>query len=129
MGTDFLGEICGCGLLQATSSLGRVFSRLAEFALVSGGQAIWMSGTGPTAAKWATLDTIFFTVGGFSGSNRKGLWEQLVSSAEAHLRVANIAGQGHNNVVAPDKILAQAELITGPAIDRPPAPPPRVRAG
>jgi hypothetical protein len=71
-----------------------------------------------------TLDGVFFTDGGFVGPNRKGLWEQIVFSAEAHLRLTKIEREGHDNGVAPQKILAEIETVTGPATDRPPAPPP-----
>ena len=70
-----------------------------------------------------TLDGVFFDDGGFVGPNHKGLWEQTVLNAEAHLRLAKLARQGHDNGVAPPKILAEIETVTGPANDFPPAPP------
>lgn len=81
---------------------------------------------GPMQEVTLTLDGVFFTDGGFAGPNRNGLWEQIVSNAEAHVRLAKIAREGHDNGVAPEKILAEIETVTGPATDRPPVPrPPR----
>jgi hypothetical protein len=79
---------------------------------------------GPMEKVTLTLDGVFFTDGGFAGPNRKGLWEQVVYSAEAHIKVANIARQGHEDGVPPEKILARIEAITGSASDRPPIPRP-----
>jgi hypothetical protein len=94
---------------------------------------IWMGGVGgasggrrrfrgPMKTVTLTLDGVFFDDGGFVGPNQKGLWEQIVFSAEAHLRLAKLAREGHDNGVAPRKILAGIENITGPATDFPPAP-------
>lgn len=79
---------------------------------------------GPMKKVTLTLDGVFFDDGGFVGPNQKGLWEQIVFSAEAHLRLTTIARHGHDSGVAPQKILAEIETVTGPAADRPPAPPP-----
>jgi hypothetical protein len=76
-----------------------------------------------------TLDGVFFTDGGFVGPNQKGLWEQVVYSAEAHRQLAKIARQGRDNGIAPERILAEVEGVTGPAADRPPIPRPPRGAG
>jgi hypothetical protein len=76
---------------------------------------------GPMKEVTLTLDGVFFADGGFAGPNRNGLWEQVVSSAEAHVRLARIARQGHGNGIAPQQILAGIESVTGPAPDRPAA--------
>ena len=89
-----------------------------------GGRAGGGRRRGPMEKVTVTLDGIFFTDGGFAGPNRKGLWEQVVYSAEAHIKVVSIARQGHENGVPPEKILARIEAITGSASDRAPIPPP-----
>jgi hypothetical protein len=93
---------------------------------IAGGRGGGNRSRGPMKEVTLTLDGVFFTDGGFAGPNRKGLWEQIVSSAEAHLRLAKIAREGHDSGVAAGKILAEIETVTGPAADRPPIPiPPR----
>jgi hypothetical protein len=77
---------------------------------------------GPLAKVTLTLDGVFFDDGGFAGPNQKGLWEQVVASAEAHLRLSRIARQGHDNGATPQKILAEIESVSGPATDHPPQP-------
>jgi hypothetical protein len=79
---------------------------------------------GPLEKVTLTLDGVFFDDGGFVGPNQKGLWEQVVLSAEAHLRLARIAREGHDAGDTPQKILAEIEGVTGPATERPPVPPP-----
>lgn len=91
---------------------------------VAGGRGGGNRSRGPMKNVTLTLDGVFFTDGSFAGPNQKGLWEQVVSSAEAHLRVAKMARQGHDAGTAPDKILAEIEAVTGPAPDRPPIPVP-----
>jgi hypothetical protein len=73
------------------------------------------------------LDGVFFDDGGFVGPNQKGLWEQVVLSAEAHLQLARIAREGHDGGATPQRILAQIESVTGPATEHPPMPPPSSR--
>jgi hypothetical protein len=90
----------------------------------AGGRAGGSRRRGPFAKITLTLDGVFFSYGGFAGPNRKGLWEQVVSRAEAHLQVSNTARQNHDKGVAADRILAQIETITGPASDRLLIPPP-----
>jgi hypothetical protein len=77
---------------------------------------------GPLRKVTLTLDGVFFDDGGFAGRNQKGLWEQIVQSAEAHLRVAAMARQAHDDGEIPQKILAAIETVTGPATDHPPPP-------
>jgi hypothetical protein len=91
---------------------------------IVGGRAGGRRSHGPMKKITLTLDGVFFDDGGFIGPNRKGLWEQVVFGAEAHLRLAKIARQEHNNGTPPQKILAMIENVTGPATDRPPVPPP-----
>ena len=79
---------------------------------------------GPLANVTLTLDGVFFDDGGFVGPNQKGLWEQVVVSAESHLRLSRIAREGHDKGATPQKILAEIESVTGPATDHPPVPPP-----
>ncbi len=79
---------------------------------------------GPMKEVTLTLDGVFFTDGGFIGPNRKGSWEQIVSSAKAHLRLAQIAREGHDHGDAPQKILSEIGAVTGRAGDRPPMPSP-----
>lgn len=89
---------------------------------VMGGRGGGNSSRGPMKEVTLTLDGVFFADGGFVGPNRKALWEQIVFSAEAHLRLTKIAREGHDNGVAPREILAEIETVTGPAADRPPIP-------
>ncbi len=79
---------------------------------------------GPLQKVTLTLDGVFFDDGGFARPNQKGLWEQIVMSADAHLRVAAMARQAHDDGENPEKILAAIEAVTGPATDQPPPPPP-----
>ena len=72
---------------------------------------------GPMKEVTLTLDGVFFDDGGFVGPNRNGLWEQIVLSAEAHLRVAAMAREGLDRGVAAREILAEIESVTGPARD------------
>ncbi|GEM_PF-3479837 len=67
-----------------------------------------------------TLDGVFFTDGGFAGPNRRGLWDQVVGSAEAHLEAAEIARRGRRQDLTPERIFAEIERALGPAGDRPP---------
>ena len=69
-----------------------------------------------------TIDGVFFTDGSFAGSNQYQLWEQVTTTANAHLEVAKIAKQGHFDGRPPAQILADIEKLTGPFSDRPPAP-------
>jgi hypothetical protein len=70
-----------------------------------------------------TLDGVFFTDGGFAGSNQYGLWDQVVARAQVQLQVARIARSGHNAGSAVEQIFADIEKRIGPAGNRPPAPP------
>jgi hypothetical protein len=79
---------------------------------------------GPLAKVTLTLDGVFFDDGGFVGLNQKGLWEQVVVSAESHLQLSRIAREGHDKGATPQKILTEIESVTGPATDHPPPPPP-----
>ena len=93
---------------------------------VAGGRSGGNRSRGPMKEVTLTLDGVFFTDGGFAGPNQKGLWERVVSSAEAHVRVLKIARQEHDGGTAAAQILAAIESVTGPAPDRPPIPvPPR----
>lgn len=80
---------------------------------------------GPMASVTLTLDGVFFDDGGFVGPNTRGLWDQVVSSAEAHTQIAKIARQGHNAGITPAKILADVEAVTGPGASHMTPPPPR----
>ena len=75
---------------------------------------------GPVDRITLTLDGVFFADGGFAGPNRKGLWEQIVHSADTHMQVANIARQQHSDGVSPERILADIESVTGPSGDHAP---------
>jgi len=76
--------------------------------------------TGPLKTVTLTLDGVFFADGGFAGPNRQGLWEEVVSSAEAHLEVAGIARQGHADDATPRQVFACITELTGPMSDHPP---------
>jgi hypothetical protein len=89
-----------------------------------GGRAGRNRSRGPMKEVTLTLDGVFFDDGGFLGPNRKGLWEQTVRKAEAHLRLAAIARKGHDNGVAPREILAEIETTTGGPVPDVPSPPP-----
>ena len=70
-----------------------------------------------------TLDGVFFfDDGGFAGPNQKGLWEQVVVSAESHIRLSRRQVKDHDKGATPQKILAEIESVTGPATDNPPPP-------
>jgi hypothetical protein len=90
---------------------------------VMGGRGGGNRSRGPMREVTLTLDGVFFSDGGFAGPNRKGLWDQIVSCAEANQRVAALARQGHERGAAPQNILAEIEAVTGTATDRPPEPP------
>ena len=74
---------------------------------------------GPLTEITLTLDGVFFTDGSFAGPNRQGLWEQITSSAEAHLQVAEAARKAQNSETVPKQFFAELEGITGPAEERP----------
>ena len=78
---------------------------------------------GPLKKVTLTMDGVFFEDGGFIGSNRRGLWEQIVLSAETHLRLAKIANQMHQAGDSAQKLLAEIETVTGPLTEFVPAPP------
>jgi hypothetical protein len=66
------------------------------------------------------LDGVFFLDGEFVGPNAERLFEQTVADAEAHLIVARITREGHNEGLRPGEILAQIERAAGPAPERAP---------
>jgi len=66
------------------------------------------------------LDGVFFLDGEFVGPNREKLFEQTVADAEAHMSVARIARDAHNNGTTSAQILAEIEKVTGPAPEHPP---------
>jgi hypothetical protein len=77
----------------------------------------------PMQSVTLTLDGVFFTDGGFAGPNRRGLWEQVVYSAEAHMQVAALARRGREAGMAAGQLLAEVERLTGPAAEEFPRPP------
>jgi len=81
------------------------------------------SGRGPVRQVTLVLDGVFFADGEFVGPNREGLWERTVSDAQAHIEVAKIARNGHDNGVPPDQTLAAVAQLTGPAPEHLPLPP------
>ncbi len=80
---------------------------------------------GPLEKVTLTLDGVFFTDGGFAGPNRRGLWEQVVFSAEAHQEVAAIARRGHDAGQSFQSIFADIRDAVGPRPDGPVFPPHR----
>jgi hypothetical protein len=77
---------------------------------------------GPIKKVTLILDGVFFDDGEFAGPNQSGLWEQIVLSAEAHMRLARIARQAHDGGSPPQEIFRQIEAVTGRLTDRPPLP-------
>jgi len=71
-----------------------------------------------------TLDGIFFADGGFVGPNRYGLWDKVISRAEAQMQVARIACRGHDDGLPAEQIFSVIQRVVGRAGDRPPVPPP-----
>ena len=57
--------------------------------------------------------------GEFIGPNLENLFEKIVADADAHMLVATIARQGHNQGLPPTRILAEINKVTGPAPERP----------
>jgi hypothetical protein len=83
----------------------------------SGGGGV--SGRDPVKQITLVLDGVFFLDGEFVGPNREKLFEQTVSDAEAHMTVAKIARDAHNNGLTPALILGEIEKVTGPAPEHP----------
>lgn len=90
------------------------------FGMAGGGGS--RSYAAPLAKVTVSLDGLFFDDGGFLGPDQKGLWEQIVTSAELHLELAAIAKQMRQEEASLRGILDEIEAITGPAT---PPPPPR----
>ena len=66
-----------------------------------------------------SLDGVFFSDGSFIGPNRRGLWEQVVFSADAHLQAAKIAIEFPRAAA-----FAQLQRMIGAGGDQFPPPPP-----
>jgi hypothetical protein len=77
---------------------------------------------GPLKSATLALDGVFFLDGGFAGPDTLHNFDRLTADVDAHLEVAKIARDGHNNGLSPAAIFTQIEVVTGP--DRGPAPPP-----
>ena len=65
------------------------------------------------------LDGVFFLDGEFVGPDSGKLFERTVADAGAHLTVAKIAQDAHNNGLTPTEILGEIEKVTGPATEFP----------
>ena len=87
--------------------------------IAGGGASGGSSGGEPVKQVTLVLDGVFFLDGEFVGVNREKLYEQTVADAQAHMAVARIARDGHDNGRSPDQILADIEKATGPAPERP----------
>ena len=85
-----------------------------------GGVGGTRSGRVPIRQVTLVLDGVFFADGEFVGPNREGLWELTVSDAEAHMQVAKIAREGHDNGLPPDQIVAAVARLTGPVPEHTP---------
>lgn len=78
--------------------------------------------SGPLKSVSLALDSVFFVDGGLAGPDTLRSFDRLTADVDAHLRVAHIAREGHNQGLSAAAILAQVEAVTGS--DRGPAPPP-----
>jgi hypothetical protein len=70
-------------------------------------------GHAPSVRVTLTLDGVLFADGAFAGPNRRGLWEQTVSTAEAYVDSANVARRLHDEGAPSDRILAAVESALG----------------
>lgn len=70
-----------------------------------------------------TIDAVFFTNGECAGADTRGLWDQIVLTAELHREVAALVRNGLNGGLDADRILSGVEQITG-AFSGPPSRPP-----
>jgi len=78
---------------------------------------------GPLKSVTLVLDGVFFLDGGFAGPDTLRSFERVTADAEAHVTVAKIARDGHNQGLSTNEILKRIEAATGP--NRGPAPPSR----
>jgi hypothetical protein len=79
---------------------------------------------GPLKSVTLTLDGVFFVDGGFAGADTLQTFDRVVADVEAHVRLAQIANDGHHNGLSTAEILAQIEAVTGPVSERLPVPRP-----
>jgi hypothetical protein len=77
---------------------------------------------GPLKSVTLSLDGVFFLDGGFVGPDTLRNFDRLTADIDAHLQVAKIARDGHNDGIALAAIFAQIEAITGPGLSPPPPP-------
>jgi hypothetical protein len=80
---------------------------------------------GPLKSVTLALDGVFFLDGSFAGPDALYNFDRVTAYVEAHLQVAKIARDGHNQGLSPAVIFPRIEAVTGPDRGLPPPPPPQ----
>jgi len=94
---------------------------------IGGGGSRTRRALGPLKSVTLILDGLFFVDGGFAGPDTLRTYDRVTADADAHIEVARLAREGHEQGLSPAEILARIEAVTGP--DRGPAPLPPTSAG
>ena len=76
----------------------------------------------PLKSVTLALDGVFFVDGGFAGPDTLRTFDRVAANVEAHLRVAGVAREGHNQGLTPGETFARIEAVTGPDRGRVPSP-------